>query len=256
MIVIKNSHEIEAMKRAGYIASVAREAAKRFLEAGTPGKMTTADVNREVEQTIRRHHAIPTFLGYGGFSASACVSVNEEVIHGIPGERILRDGDLVKVDVGATFGGFVGDCAATFFVGTPSENAKRLAEVTRGAFYAAMQYARPGYRISDISHAVQEYAESRGCGVVRDYVGHGVGHRMHEDPEVPNYGNPGHGPRLIPGMTIAVEPMITEGTWKVKTLSNDWTVVTLDGKLAAHYENTIAITTGDPMILTWSEMEI
>ncbi len=256
MITIKNTHEIEAMKRAGRIAAAAREAAKVFLEAGTPGRMTTADVDRVVEQTIRRNGAIPTFLGYGGFPASACVSVNEEVIHGIPGERILRDGDLVKVDVGATLGGFVGDCAATFFVGTPSEDAKRLAEVTRESFYEAMKYARPGYRLSDISHAVQAYAEARGCGVVRDYVGHGIGRKMHEDPEVPNYGNPGHGPRLIPGMTIAVEPMITAGTWKVRTLSNDWTVVTQDGSLAAHYENTIAITSEDPMILTWSEMDI
>ena len=256
MITIKNTHEIEAMKRAGRIAAAAREAAKDFIEAGTPGRMTTADIDRVVEQTIRRYGAIPTFLGYGGFPASACVSVNEEVIHGIPGERILRDGDLVKVDVGATFGGFVGDCAATFFVGTPSEDAKRLAEVTRESFYEAMKYARPGYRLSDISHAVQTYAEARGCGVVRDYVGHGIGRRMHEDPEVPNYGNPGHGPRLIPGMTLAVEPMITAGTWKVRTLSNDWTVVTQDGSLAAHYENTVAITAGDPVILTWTETDI
>ena len=256
MITIKNTHEIEAMKRAGRIAAAAREAAKAFIDAGTPGRMTTADIDRVVEQTIRRYKAIPTFLGYGGFPASACVSVNEEVIHGIPGERILRDGDLVKVDVGATFGGFVGDCAATFFVGTPSEDAKRLAEVTRESFYEAMKYARPGYRLSDISHAVQTYAEARGCGVVRDYVGHGIGRKMHEDPEVPNYGNPGHGPRLIPGMTLAVEPMITAGTWKVRTLSNDWTVVTQDGSLAAHYENTIAITAEDPVILTWTEMDI
>lgn len=256
MIVIKNEHEIEAMRRAGRIAAAAREAAKAFLDAGTPGRMTTADVDRAVARTIREHGARATFLGYGGFPASACVSVNDEVIHGIPGERIIRDGDLVKVDVGATFDGFVGDCAATFFVGTPPENARRLAEITRASFYEAMKFARPGYRLSDISHAVQEYAEARGCGVIRDYVGHGIGRKMHEDPEVPNFGRPGHGPRLLPGMTIAVEPMITEGTWRVRVLPNDWTVVTEDGKLAAHYENTILITDGDPEILTANVMDI
>ncbi len=256
MIVIKNEHEIEAMKRAGRIAAAAREAAGAFIEAGTPDKMTTADVDRVVARTIRENGASATFLGYGGFPASACVSVNEEVIHGIPGERRLHSGDIVKVDVGATFDGFVGDCAATFFVGTPSDRAKNLANATRQSFWEAMKFARVGFRLSDISHAVQSYAEERGYGVIREYVGHGVGRKMHEDPEVPNFGNPGRGPRLLPGMTFAVEPMIAEGTWEVKRLANQWTVVTVDGKLAAHYENTILITQGDPVILTHNEMNI
>ena len=256
MIVIKNAHEIEAMKRAGRVAAAAREAAASFLASGTPDRMTTKDVDRVVDRTIRELGAIPTVLGYGGFPASACVSVNEEVIHGIPGTRKLHEGDLVKVDVGATLDGFVGDCAATFYVGTPPENAKKLAEVTRQSFWDAMAFARPGFRLSDISHAVQTTAEREGYGVIREYVGHGVGRKMHEDPEVPNFGAPGRGPRLLPGMTFAVEPMIAEGTWEVRRLANRWTVVTVDGKLAAHYENTILITQGDPVILTHNELDI
>lgn len=256
MIIIKNENEIVKMRNAGRVAAAALEAAKKCVEQGTPGILTTADVDRAVAREIRKWGAAATFLNYNGFPASACVSVNEEVIHGIPGRRILNDGDLVSVDVGATLDGFVGDCAATFFVGTPKENAVRLAQVTRESFYAALSYARVGYRLSDISHAVQEYAESRGYGVIRDFVGHGVGRRLHEEPEVPNFGDPDRGPRLRPGMTIAVEPMISEGTWKVRILGNGWTVVTEDGKLAAHYENTILITSGDPVLLTRNEQDI
>lgn len=256
MIIIKNQHEIESMKRAGRAAAAALEAAKVCVETGIPGKLTTADVDRAVSKAIRSFGAKPTFLGYGGFPACSCVSVNEVVIHGIPGSRVLQDGDLVSVDVGATLDGFVGDCAATFFIGNPPENAVRLAQVTRESFYAALRYARVGYRLSDISHAVQEYAESHGCGVVRDYVGHGVGRKMHEDPEVANFGAPGHGPRLLPGMTIAIEPMITEGGYEIENLPDGWTVVTADRKLAAHYENTVLITGSDPVLLTRNVMNI
>ena len=256
MIVIKNPHEIESMKRAGRAAAAALEAAKVCVETGIPGKLTTADVDRAVSKAIRAAGAKATFLGYGGYPACACVSVNEQVIHGIPGPRVLNDGDLVSVDVGATLDGFVGDCAATFFIGNAPENARKLAKVTRESFYAGLRYARVGYRLSDVSHAIQEYAESYGYGVVRDFVGHGVGRKMHEEPEVPNFGRPGHGPRLTPGMTIAIEPMINEGTWKVEQKPDGWTVVTADGKLSAHYENTVLITKGEPVLLTRNVMDI
>lgn len=250
MISIKNDHEIEAMKRAGRITAMALEAARACITGSRPGSLTTADVDRVVADTIRSQGAVPTFLGYGGFPGNACISVNDEVIHGIPGKRILKDGDIVKVDVGATIDGFNGDCAATFFVGEVSENARKLAEVTRESFYAGIKFARVGYRLSDISAAIAQVAESHGYGVVRDFVGHGIGRKLHEDPEVPNFGTPGHGPRLLPGMTLAIEPMINEGTWEVEVLKDKWTVVTKDRKLSAHYENTVLITTGDPVLLT------
>ena len=250
MISIKNDHEIEAMKRAGRITAMALEAARACIAGSRPGSLTTADVDRVVADTIRSQGAVPTFLGYGGFPGNACISVNDEVIHGIPGKRILKDGDIVKVDVGATIDGFNGDCAATFFVGEVSETARKLAEVTRESFYAGIKFARVGYRLSDISAAIAQVAESHGYGVVRDFVGHGIGRKLHEDPEVPNFGTPGHGPRLLPGMTLAIEPMINEGTWEVEVLKDKWTVVTKDRKLSAHYENTVLITTGDPVLLT------
>ena len=202
--------------------------------------------------------AVPTFLGYGGFPASTCVSVNEEVIHGIPGKRAVRNGDIVSIDVGATFNGFVGDCAGTYPCGEVSEEAKKLMEVTRQSFFEGLKFARVGYRISDIGAAIQEYVESHGYSVVRDFVGHGVGREMHEAPEVPNYrydrriGHRGD-PRLEKGMTIAVEPMVIIGDWEIEILDNDWTVVSADGTLAAHYENTIAITDGEPEILTMAD---
>ncbi len=179
-----------------------------------------------------------------------CISVNEVVIHGIPGDRVIKDGDIVSIDVGATKDGYVGDCAATFVAGNCDEESRKLIDVTRQSFFEGIKYARPGYRVSDISHAVQTYAEENGFSVVREFVGHGVGRQMHEEPEVPNFGKPGHGPRLVAGMTIAVEPMINAGVYGVKILKDGWTVVTIDGKRSAHYENTILITNGDPIILT------
>ena len=248
-ITLKSDREIEIMRQAGRITAAARSLAREMV---TPG-ITTAQIDREVRRFIEKSGAIPTFLGYGGYPASVCLSVNEEVIHGIPGHRVLRDGDIVSVDVGATYKGFVGDCAGTYVAGTASEEAKRLIEVTRQSFFEGIKMARAGNRIGDISHAVQEYVEKNGFGVVREYVGHGVGSVMHEAPEVPNFGSAGRGPRLLKGMTIAVEPMVTQGTWEVRVLKDGWTVVTKDGKLAAHYENTIAITDGEPEILTYAE---
>jgi methionyl aminopeptidase len=248
-IIIKSPSDIEHMRRAGRITAGARTIAREAVAAG----VTTKQIDREVHKFIVKSGAIPTFLGYGGFPASACVSVNDEVIHGIPGRRKILDGDIVSLDVGATFEGFVGDCAGTFPCGEVSPQAKKLIEVTRQSFFEGIKFARPGYRISDIGAAVQEYVEAHGFSVVRDYVGHGVGREMHEAPEVPNYGRPGHGPRLVPGMTIAVEPMVCAGGYDIEVMPNEWTVVTADHSLSAHYENTLLITDGEPEILTMAE---
>ncbi len=214
-----------------------------------PG-VTTQQIDREVHKFITKSGATPSFLNYGGFPASACISVNDEIIHGIPGPRVIHEGDIVSLDVGAKYKGFNGDCAGTFPCGTCSEETMRLIEVTRQSFFEGIKFAKEGYRISDIGHAIQEYVESFGYSVVREYVGHGVGAKLHEAPEIPNYGKPGHGPRLVKGMTIAVEPMVNIGGVEVRVLDNDWTVVTADGSLSAHYENTILITDGEPEILT------
>ncbi len=251
-IVIKSPREIECMRQAGRITAAARALARDMVSPG----VTTAQIDREMERFIRKSGAVPTFKGYGGFPASACISVNDEVIHGIPGSRVIQEGDLVSVDVGATYKGFVGDCAASFIAGEGSEEAKRLIAVTRQSFYEGMKFARAGYRIGDISHAIQEYVEANGFSVVREYVGHGVGAEMHEAPEVPNFGAAGRGPRLLPGMTIAVEPMVNAGTWEVKVLKDGWTVKTKDGRLSAHYENSVVITNGEPEILTFTEERI
>ena len=249
-IVIKSDRDIELMRQAGRIAAGARTIARQMIEPG----VTTKAINKEVFNYIKRSGAEPTFLGYAGYPASACISVNDQVIHGIPGSRKLCEGDIVSVDVGATFKGFVGDCAGTFPCGTCSDEALRLIAVTRQSFFEGIQYARQGYRIGDISAGVQNYAESNGYSVVRDYVGHGVGAKMHEDPEVPNYVQHGHGsPRLLKGMTIAVEPMVNAGGWEVKVLPDGWTVLTADGSLSAHYENSILITDGEPEILTMAD---
>lgn len=246
MIRIKTQKEIDLMRRAGRITAAARALAGKMV---TPG-VTTLEIDKAVHDFIVSQGAVPTFLGYSGYPASVCVSVNDEVIHGIPGGRKLRDGDVVSIDVGATKDGYVGDCAATFIVGEGTDEARRLVEVTRNSFFKGMEFARVGYRISDMSYAIQSYVEQNGFSVVRDYIGHGVGAKMHEDPEVPNFGTPGHGPRFVKGMTIAVEPMVNVGGWQVKVLSDGWTVKTLDGSLSAHYENTILITDGAPEILT------
>ena len=241
------------MRQAGRITAGARTIARQAIADG----VSTKQIDKCVREFIVKSGATPTFLNYGGFPGSACVSVNDEVIHGIPGKRKIRNGDIVSVDVGATYKGLVGDCAGTFACGEISEDAKKLIEVTRQSFFEAMHYARVGYRISDIGGAVQDYVESHGYSVVREYVGHGVGHNLHEAPEVPNYrvdrGVKRANQRLIKGMTIAVEPMVNLGGCAVRVLSNDWTVVTQDGSLSAHYENTILITDGEPEILTMAD---
>jgi methionyl aminopeptidase len=249
MIQLKSSRDIELMRRAGKITAAARSLAGKMVKPG----VTTHEIDKAVHDFIVSQGAVPSFLNYDGYPGSACISVNDEVIHGIPGKRKILEGDIVSVDVGAYIGGFHGDCAATFPAGKASPEALKLIEVTRQSFFEGIKFARQGYRISDISHAIQEYAESFGYTVVREYVGHGVGSKLHESPEVPNYGKPGHGPRLVKGMTIAVEPMINAGGVNIKVLDDGWTVKTQDGSLSAHYENTILITDGDPEILTFAE---
>lgn len=247
MIVIKSKQEIDLMRESGKVTAYILNTLSDFIKPG----MSTMDVDRYVEETIRKHKMIPTFKGYGGFPGSACVSINEEVVHGIPDDkRIIREGDIVSVDVGSTYKGYVSDAARTYAVGQVDPEAQRLIDVTRQSFFEGIKYARVGYRLSDISHAIQECAESAGFSVIRDFVGHGVGRDMHEDPQIPNYGKPGKGPRLVSGMVFAIEPMICQGGYEVETLMNDWTVVTADGKLAAHYENTVVINDGEPELLT------
>ena len=249
MISLKSPREIECMRRAGRLTAQARALAGSLVRPG----VTTHEIDTAVRKFIESHGAKPSFLGYGGFKGSACISINEEVIHGIPGPRKLKEGDIVSVDVGAYLDGFHGDCAATFPCGEVSQEALELIRVTEQSFWEGIKLARAGNRVFDISHAVQQYVESHGCSVVRDFVGHGVGAKLHEAPEVPNFGPAGHGPRLQPGMTIAVEPMVCAGDWQVKVLADKWTTVSLDGSLTAHYENTILITEDGPEILTVTE---
>ena len=251
MIRIKSAREIQLMRRAGRITAAARALAGKMVSPG----VTTHEIDRAVHDFIVSQGAVPTFLGYSGYPASLCISINDQVIHGIPSKHIrIQEGDVVSIDVGATKDGYVGDCAATFIAGRAKDpEAEKLVSVTRQSFFEGIKYARPGYRVSDIGSAVQKYVEENGFSVVRDYVGHGVGREMHEEPEVPNFGNPGHGPRLVRGMVIAVEPMVNAGGWPVRVLKDGWTVVTEDGSLSAHYENTILITDGDPEILTVCE---
>lgn len=246
MISLKSPRELAHMRRAGQVTAQARALAGQMVKPG----VTTQEIDRAVRKFIEQQGGTPSFLNYAGFPASACISINDEVIHGIPGSRVLQDGDIVSVDVGAYIDGFHGDCAATFPCGQVSSEALRLIQVTRQSFFEGIQMARAGARVSDISHAVQQYVEANGFSVVRDYVGHGVGHQLHEPPEIPNYGRPGHGARLQAGMTLAVEPMVNVGSWEVKVLPDGWTVKTADGSLAAHFENSILITDGEPEILT------
>lgn len=248
MVVLKTRREIELMREAGRIAATALKVAG---EAVRPG-VSTLEIDTIARKYIESQGARPNFLGLYGFPATACISINNEVIHGIPSkDRILNEGDIVSIDLGAEKNGYHGDNAATFAVGEISDEAKRLIDTTRESLYVGLEQAVAGNRIGDISNAVQMYCEERGYGVVRDFVGHGIGKELHEDPSVPNFGTPGRGVRLLPGMTIAVEPMINQGTWEVNQLSDGWTIVTKDGKLAAHFEHTIAITKdGECMILT------
>lgn len=248
-IIVKSPRQIEFMREAGKITAGARSIARQAIAAG----VTTAEIDREVYNFITKSGATPSFLNYGGFPGSACISVNEELIHGIPGKRIVRKGDIVSVDVGAKIHGFHGDCAGTYPCGEVSEETKRLIEVTRQSFFEGIKYAKAGNRLGDISAAIQEYVERHGYSIVREYVGHGIGADLHEDPSVPNYGTKGRGPRLVKGMTLAVEPMVNMGAAAIKVLDDDWTVVTRDGSLCAHYENTILITDGEPEILTMAD---
>lgn len=246
MIIIKNNQEIEYMRQAGKVVG---ETLLRLEELIKPG-ITTAEIDKVAEEFITKQGAKPSFKGYGGFPASLCISVNEEVVHGIPGNRFLQEGDIVSVDCGAILNGYQGDAARTFPVGKISDEAMKLINVTRESFFKGIERALVGNRLTDISHAIQQYVEAEGFSVVRDYVGHGIGKDLHEDPEVPNFGRPGRGPKLVSGMVLAIEPMVNIGGFHVKTQSNQWTVVTVDGSLSAHYENTVAILPEGPEILT------
>ena len=249
MISVKTDRELEIMRRACKITAAARALAGEMVRPG----VTTGEIDKAVHDFIVSQGAKPSFLHYQGYPGSACISVNEVVIHGIPGNRVLKEGDIVSVDVGACWQGFHGDCAATFACGTISQEAQRLIDVTKQSFFEGIRFARQGNRVSDISHAVQAYVEANGFSVVRAFVGHGVGEHLHEEPSVPNYGAPGKGPRLVKNMTIAVEPMVNMGSYEVRVLRDGWTTVTADGKLAAHYENSILITDGEAEILTVPE---
>ena len=249
MIAIKNGQDLQYMRQACKITAAARALAGEMVRPG----VSTKQIDKAVHDYIVSQGAKPSFLGYNGFPASTCISVNSAVVHGIPGNYVLQDGDIVTVDVGAYYKGFHGDCADTFPCGTVSAEAEKLIRVTRQSFYEGMRFATRGHRVSDISHAIQTYVESNGFSVVRSFVGHGVGAQLHEEPEVPNFGTAGRGPRLLPGMTIAVEPMVNAGVYDVRVLRDGWTTVTADGKLSAHYENTVLITDGEPEILTVNE---
>ena len=247
MIIIKNSEQLKLMRMAGRITAEALMVARDEIRPG----MTTKELDTKIRRYIEKCDATPTFLGYNGFPGSACISINDEVIHGIPSDKIIiKEGDIVKVDVGARFRGYNGDSARTFAVGKVSDEALKLISVTEQSFYEAMKVAKAGNRIGDIGHAVESFVISHGFSVVKEYTGHGVGADLHEEPEIPNHGRPGRGARLYPGMTLAIEPMVNAGTDRIKVRRDGWTVVTADGKLSAHYENSIAITESDPIILT------
>ena len=247
MITLKSPSELARMRRAGRIVAEVLIALQQSIKPG----VNTAELDELAYQIITRHKAIPSFKGYRGFPASLCVSINEEVVHGIPNKkRYVKEGDIVSFDVGAIYQGYHGDAAVTVGVGEITEAAKELLAVTAGALAAGIAQSRAGNHIGDISWAIQNYAESRGYSVVREYTGHGIGLQMHEDPQIPNYGQPKRGFLLKPGMTFALEPMVNQGDWHTRVLADNWTVVTKDGKLSAHFEHTIAITNGEPEILT------
>ncbi|GAB4402208.1 MAG: type I methionyl aminopeptidase [Anaerolineales bacterium] len=246
MVTLKSSRELKLMREVGRIVAQVLEAMKAKAAPG----VTTAELNEEAERLIRKMGAIPSFKGYHGYPAAICTSINEQVVHGIPDGRRLNEGDILSVDVGAIYKGYHGDAAITIPIGTVSPEARRLLEVTEGALWAGIAKARAGLRTGDISAAIQEWVESRGMSVVREYTGHGIGRQMHEDPQIPNFGRAGTGYVLREGMTFALEPMVNLGTWKTRVLSDGWTVVTEDGKLSAHFEHTVAVTDGEPQVLT------
>ncbi|MBM6836707.1 type I methionyl aminopeptidase [Clostridium saudiense] len=246
MIIIKTEKEIDLMRQAGKIVAETLLLVEKKVKPG----VTTAELDRIAEEFITKHGAKPSFKGLYGFPASLCISVNEQVVHGIPGGYVLKEGDIISVDCGAEINGFHGDAARTFAVGEISEEARKLITVTEESFFKGVEAAVVGNRLSDISHNIQKYVEANGFSIVRDFVGHGIGRAVHEDPEVPNFGRPGRGPKLVTGMALAIEPMVNIGTYRVKTAGDDWTVITADKSLSAHYENTVVILPDGPEILT------
>lgn len=246
MISIKTERELELMRKAGYVVAVTLQELKEAVRVG----VTTASLDELAERTVRKLGARPAFKGYNGFPATICTSVNEQVVHGIPGPRRLRPGDIVSIDMGAVVEGYFGDAAITVAVGDVEPEVAELLRITEECLYRGIEMAEAGRHLSDISHAIQRHAEAHRCSVVRQYVGHGIGKQMHEDPPVPNYGRPNRGPLLKPGMTLAIEPMVNLGGFDVETLDDNWTVVTVDGRYSAHFEHTVAITSNGPEILT------
>ena len=247
MIVLKSEREIALMREAGHILADVVALLRTSVKAG----LSTLEVDEEVEAFIRRRGAQPAFKGYRGFPATVCVSINEEVVHGIPSaHRRITEGDIVGLDLGCIVDGYYADCALTLAVGVVPPNVQKLLDVTRGSLELAIKECWPGRRLSDVSHAVQSHVEAHGLSVVRAFVGHGIGRALHEEPQVPNFGDPGRGPQLRPGMVLAIEPMVTMGSWEVKILDDGWTAVTKDGSLAAHFEHTVAVTEGEPEVLT------
>ncbi|KOO40889.1 type I methionyl aminopeptidase [Priestia koreensis] len=246
MIICKTPRELAIMREAGRIVALTHQELKKHIQPG----ITTKKLDEIAEKFIRKHDAFPSFKGYNGFRGSICASVNEELVHGIPGDRVLNEGDIISIDIGARYKGYHGDSAWTYAVGNVDEETQRLLDVTEQSLYKGLEQAKPGDRLSNISHAIQTYVEAHNFSVVREYVGHGVGQDLHEDPQIPHYGPPNQGPRLRPGMVLAIEPMVNAGKRYVRTLSDDWTVVTVDGKMCAHFEHTIAITESGFEILT------
>lgn len=247
MIVLKTAEELEIMALA---AAVTAEMLRDLAGIIQPG-ISTKDIDEYVEAYILQKDMLPAFKGYGGFPASACISVNEEIVHGIPSwKKILREGDIVSVDLGTIYKEYYSDAARTYPVGRIDAQAQKLIQITEESFFQGLEFCRIGYRLGDVSHAIQKHAEEAGFSVIRDYVGHGIGRNLHEDPQIPNYGRPDRGPKLVPGMVLAIEPMIAAGDFEVDVLLDNWTAVTVDGSLAAHYENTVVITQDEPLLLT------
>lgn len=246
MIICKTQRELEIMREAGRIVALTHQELQKYIKPG----ISTKELDAIAEKFILGCDAIPSFKGYNGFRGSICASVNEELVHGIPGDRVLREGDIISIDIGAKYNGYHGDSAWTYAVGAISDETQQLLDVTEKSLYIGLKEAKPGERLSNISHAIQTYVEEHDFSVVREYVGHGVGQELHEDPQIPHYGPPNKGPRLKPGMVLAIEPMVNAGTRYVKTLADDWTVVTVDGKVCAHFEHTVAITENGYEILT------
>lgn len=251
-IPIKSDAEIEKMRQAADILVRTHELISNHIQVG----ITTKELDRIAEEYIISQGAVPSFKGYHGYPATICASINDEVVHGIPSQRKLQQGDVLSVDIGVYLNGYHSDSARSYIIGQPSPEIQRLIDVTEQSFYEGLKFAKVGYHLSDISQAIQQYVEANGFGVVRDLVGHGIGKDLHEEPQVPNYKTPGRGPRLQQGMVLAIEPMVNMGTWEIKVLGDDWTVVTKDGMPSAHYENTVVITDGEPEILTIPKTDI